>query len=241
MSVEFYCTALVLLLIMLTRRTPNFGIIICSSFYVCSVFLSIFLDQRLTGSSQLDVEIRRFNNVHTTPWIFIGPFLIGKHMGELCFHTKCSPRIGDTLKILGWILAFLVFAIIVSGRIAFGYFDDFKSLNVGFEGLSHSLFCIIPSWLVINKVISEGSWRWTRPLSKLSTICLLVHPVVLRLFLIVMGSNTLPDPNIFIIAVIHLGLVSCSLIFSSILFIIYEAPLSVFKRRYVQKFILRQY
>lgn len=243
MSVEFYCSALVLLLIMLTRRTPNFGIIICSSFFVCSVLLSIFLDQRLASfsptKSQLDSDIRELNSVHKTPWIFIGPIIIGKLTGELCF-SKCSPKISKTLIIIGWILACLILAIIVSGRIAFGYFDDFKSLNEGFEGLSRSLFCVVAAWFVINKVTSEVLWRWARPLSKLSSICLLVHPLVLRLFVIKMGSNTLPSPSIIVIGVVHFGLISVSLMASSILYLVYEAPLNVFKKRYVQKFILRQ-
>lgn len=232
---------------MLTRRTPNFGMIISSSFFICSILLSIFLDNRPGhGGARkvhllLEEEIRAFNNVHRTPWIFIGPFLIGKYTGELCFQTKCKPRLGETLRILGWILAFLVFAIIVSGRIAFGLFEDFKSVNVGFEGVSHSLFCIIASWIVINKTLSSICWKWTRPLSKLSTSCLLVHPLVLRLFVIVLGSNTLQEPNWFVVIVVHFGLISCSLVISSILFVVFEAPFSVFKRRYVQKFILRQY
>lgn len=230
---------------MLTRRTQYFGVIISSCFFVCSILLSIFLDQRpmlgVTENLKLEEDIRTFNNVHRTPWIFIGPFLIGKFTGELCFQTKCKPRIGDTLRILGWILAFLVLAIIVSGRIAFGYFDDFKSMNVGFEGLSHSLYCIIIAWLVINKILSAVHLRWTRPLSKLSTVCLLVHPLIIRLFLILLGSNSISDPSIFVILVVHLGLMSCSLLCASVLFLIYEAPFSVFKRRYIQKFILRQY
>lgn len=233
---------------MLTRRTPNFGMIICSSFFVCSILLSIFLDRRqvlesaaTTTDYQLDAELRSFNNVHKTPWIFIGPFLIGKYTGQLCYQTKCKPRIGETIHILGWILAFLVLAIIVSGRIAFGLFHDLKAANVGFEGLSHSLFCIIASWIVINKVLSSVQWRWTRPLSKLTPTCLLVHPLLLRLFVILLGSNSLPDANLLVILVIHLGLMSCSLATSAAIFVIYEAPFSVFKRRYVRKFILKQF
>lgn len=245
---EFYCSALVLLLIMLTRRTPNFGMIISSSFFASSILLSIFLDNRPstnpspTSNHHLENDLRNFNNVHKTPWILIGPFLIGKYSGELCFQTKCKPRLGNTLKILGWILTLLILAIVISGRIAFGLFEDFQSINVGFEGLSHSLFCMIVSWVVINKVLAaNNNWRWTRPLSKLSNSCLLVHPLVIRLFIILMGSNSLAAVNWFIILIIHCGLLCCSLVLSLVLFLTYEAPFSVFKKRYVQKFVLKQF
>lgn len=242
MSVETYCSALVILIIMLTRRTPYFGMIICSSFFLCSVLLSIFLDQShpLMMPSKAEQEIRNFNNVHPTPWIFIGPFLIGKYTGELCYQTKCKPRLGETINILGWILAFLISAIIISGRIAFGLFDDFKSANVGFEGLSHSLFCVIVSWVVINKIRAGICWRWTRPLSKLSISCLIIHPIMLRIFVISLDSNFLfSNPNSCL--VIHLGLLICSYLLAGVLFLVYEAPFYVFKRRYVQKFILHQF
>lgn len=241
-SVEMYCCTLIILIILLTRRTPHFGMIVCSSFFICSLLLSIFLSKRPMSTSELEKDIREFNNVHDSPWIFIGPFLIGRYTGELCFQTNCKPRIGETIGILGWILAFLILAIIVSGRIAFGYFDDFQAVDVGFKGLSHSLFCINIAWVVIHKIRSSNlKWRWTRGFSKLSMTCILVHPILCRVFIILMGSNSIPNANVLIIIVIHIGLVICSLIVAAGIFVIFEAPFCVFKKKYVQKFILRRF
>lgn len=236
-----YCCTLLILIILLTRRTPMFGMIVCSSFFICSLLLSIFLSKRPVATSELEKDIRELNNVHDSPWIFIGPFLIGRYTGELVFQTNCKPRIRETIGILGWILAFLILAIIVSGRIAFGYFEDFQAVDVGFKGLTHTLSSMIFAWVVIHKIRSSDlKWRWTRGLSKLSMTCILVHPLLWRVFIIFLGSNSI-NVNGFLIIVLHIGLVICSLIVSGFVYFIFEAPFCVFKKKYVQRFILRNF
>lgn len=241
LSVKIYCSSLVVLIILLTRRTAYFGMIVSTSCFICSILLSVFLDFQPSHAMETDVavELRTFNFVHETPWILIGPFLIGKQAGEICFQSQCKLRISETIKILGWILAFLVLAIIVSGRIAFGLFPDFHSINVGFTGISHSLFCIVAAWLAIAKVQSGWQCKWTRPLSKISVACLLLHPLIIRLFVIVLGSNSLPDANWMTLVVVHLGLLVCTIFLSLFVFLVFEAPFSVFKRRYLRKFVLQ--
>ena len=158
---------------------------------------SIFLDLDLTRPiSDDDVIVDGHNSIddiHTKPWARIGPFLLGIVLGFILFRKwklKFGCTINMAISIALWFVASgLCFATVYG---SYGAFDDLdgSGLTEG-EAIVYQMFSRIIWALGVSTIIflchngyggfinSFFSMKFWVPLSRLSILVYLIHPVVL--------------------------------------------------------------
>lgn len=231
LSLEMYFSVLLLLLTMLGRQTSMFATIIGGSIFLGSVVLSIFTSQsneRGSGESDVSMGLVMDQAEGQTPWIYIGPLIIGKWTGQMCSYCSCKPQLSRAIRAMGWLTVTIILLLITLGPL-------FLSSRMLLSSVTHPLFAVVVAWLTLNKMIGGVAWTWCRPFSKLTVICLLVHPLVLRTFVIALNATIFNGFSFLVVFVVHLGLLVPTLVVSLVLFLIFEAPFLVMKQEILNK------
>ena len=156
-----------------------------------SIFLDLDLSRPIADDDVVIEGHNSIDDIHTKPWARIGPFLLGILLGFILFR-KLKPNFRGPVNTIIysalWVVAYgLCFATVYG---TYGAFDGGSGTTEG-EAIVYQMFSRI-TWAlgiailififhngygwIVNDFFSMKIWR---PLSRLSLLAYLIHPVVL--------------------------------------------------------------
>ena len=167
---------------------------------------------------------------YAMPYTRIGPYLQGLLLGYIFFKTEFKFKLSKVVIISGWIGAVTFTSLVVF--LPHFYCDGCWNLasEILFDSLHRNLFSLAVSWIIFACVSGYGSfinsflsWNFFVPLSKLSYVAYLFHPILMKG--VIYGSR-----NVYYISWWNLFYSSCanvmlSVIFSSVISLIFEVPM----------------
>ncbi|XP_060603088.1 nose resistant to fluoxetine protein 6-like [Ruditapes philippinarum] len=132
-----------------------------------------------------------FDTIYTKPYCRIGPYIVGMIFGYIMYKTDCKKRISRFQNLLGWLVAT---ACCLSTL--YGNFDSIrgthipsKEENALHNALSSSVWGLGVGWVVYACATGYGgiinsflSWKLFIPLSRLTYISYLIHPVIMEIY-----------------------------------------------------------
>ncbi|XP_025155567.1 nose resistant to fluoxetine protein 6 isoform X2 [Harpegnathos saltator] len=134
-----------------------------------------------------------YESLYDKPWTRIGPYLIGIVTGWYLFRINCKADMKKVVVAFGWPLSLVIMICIVYGlhEANFG-----PTLSVLYTTLSHSAWAMCLAWILIACVTDHGgavnrvlSWKYMYPLSRLTYCVYLVHPMLIRVFILQSGRS----------------------------------------------------
>ncbi|XP_078335726.1 O-acyltransferase like protein-like isoform X2 [Crassostrea virginica] len=191
------------------------GTIMVGLLLTASVVATAIKEKRYTGDimSMMSDGGDYWNNVFITPWCRVGSYCIGLLLGFL-FDTYDSSKvkIDKRLNILGWLVSLgmmitVVYSPFTKNREG-GYSWSPLQAEV-YEAMTHVVWSLSLSWLIFACAKGHGgavnwvlSWRGFLPLSRLSYVVYLIHPVIMVLFIynkkVLINMNTLEMSYLFL-------------------------------------------
>ncbi|XP_056006339.1 nose resistant to fluoxetine protein 6-like isoform X2 [Ostrea edulis] len=222
------------------------GFMVCL-LLIASVVATAIKEKKYTGDilSMMSDGGDYWNNVFITPWCRVGAYCIGILLGFLFDNCdfKKKVKIHKDLSLLAWLAALGVF-------ITLTYSPYTKNREGGYtwtpiqsevyEAMSHVVWALALSWVIFACATEHGgivnwflSWRGFLPLSRLSYVVYLIHPVIMVAF--VYNKKVLVYMNSFEMVYMFLGHLITSYVIGVLFAVGIELPfvrlLQVFKSR----------
>lgn len=186
-----YPLGLVITIVLLIGNVILLGALTGGYDLSASIFLDLDLSRPIVDENIVVDGRNSIDDIHTKPWARIGPFLLGIILGFVLFK-KIKPffrrPINHIIYACLWVIAFgLCFATVYG---TYGAFDDGGDITEG-EAIVYQMFSRITWSLGLSIVIfaCHNGYGWVAndflsmkfwtPLSRLSLLVYLIHPVVL--------------------------------------------------------------
>ncbi|KAJ9587034.1 hypothetical protein L9F63_019376, partial [Diploptera punctata] len=205
-------------------------------FKVAAVFLVIFLFSSWCTTAfiaydnnhipNVDDPLALFDKIYDKPWTRLGPYLIGMLVGWILYKTECKIHMNKVTVVVGWLVS-------LGGLFALVYGLHGIRLHpvvaAAYSSLSHSLWAIALSWIVIacstghggyiNKLLSN---TLLYPFSRVTYCAYLVHPIIIRTM--VLRPDSPVHLNTQVVGIIFFGQAVAAYILSFIVSLMFEAP-----------------
>ncbi|XP_048737855.1 nose resistant to fluoxetine protein 6-like isoform X1 [Ostrea edulis] len=242
---QFYLITPILIIFYLWSSVLG-GFMVCL-LLIASVVATAIKEKKYTGDilSMMSDGGDYWNNVFITPWCRVGAYCIGILLGFLFDNCdfKKKVKIHKDLSLLAWLAALGVF-------ITLTYSPYTKNREGGYtwtpiqsevyEAMSHVVWALALSWVIFACATEHGgivnwflSWRGFLPLSRLSYVVYLIHPVIMVAF--VYNKKVLVYMNSFEMVYMFLGHLITSYVIGVLFAVGIELPfvrlLQVFKSR----------
>uniref|UniRef100_T1HU36 Acyltransferase 3 domain-containing protein n=1 Tax=Rhodnius prolixus TaxID=13249 RepID=T1HU36_RHOPR len=139
-----------------------------------------------------DDPLALFDKIYDKPWTRLGPYLVGMSVGWILFRTDCKIKMHKVTVIIGWLASATLLLFLVYGL----YGSKLSPVSAAaFSSLSHSAWALSLSWIVIacstgyggyvTKILSSSILY---PFSRVTYCAYLVHPFVIRIFVMRMET-----------------------------------------------------
>ncbi|XP_061196927.1 nose resistant to fluoxetine protein 6-like [Saccostrea echinata] len=172
------------------------GGVIVGLLLIASVVATAIKEKMYTGDimSMMSDGGDYWNNVFITPWCRVGVYCIGILLGFLfdTYDSREKVKISKVVNLFGWLFS-------LGLMITLAYSPFTKNREGGYswtplqsevyEAISHVVWALALSWVIFACAKDHGgivnwilSWRGFLPLSRLSFVVYLIHPVVMVAF-----------------------------------------------------------
>jgi peptidoglycan/LPS O-acetylase OafA/YrhL len=173
-----------------------------------------------------DDPLALFDKIYDKPWTRLGPYLVGMTVGWILFKTNCKIKFTKLQLIAGWSMSTGTILYLLYGL----YNQELsKVAAAAYSSLSHSAWAIALAWIIIacstdnggfvNKFLSAPALY---PFSRVTYCAYLVHPIVIRAF--VLNSDTPFHLGVESMIIIFFGQVASSYILAFAVSLAFEAP-----------------
>ncbi|XP_073972514.1 O-acyltransferase like protein [Rhodnius prolixus] len=174
-----------------------------------------------------DDPLALFDKIYDKPWTRLGPYLVGMSVGWILFRTDCKIKMHKVTVIIGWLASATLLLFLVYGL----YGSKLSPVSAAaFSSLSHSAWALSLSWIVIacstgyggyvTKILSSSILY---PFSRVTYCAYLVHPFVIRIF--VMRMETPLHLGIELVIIMFIGHLVMSYLVSFVISLLFEAPI----------------
>ncbi|XP_053384254.1 nose resistant to fluoxetine protein 6-like isoform X2 [Mercenaria mercenaria] len=175
-----------------------FGGLVCFAFLIGSFTVTGILSSQNdfpmdilgTGGEPTNAA-KYFDDIYTKPYCRIGPYVIGMIFGYILYKTDCKKRITRFQNLLGWFLA----AVCCLSTL-YGNFDSVRGKHIPSKeesalhnAVNPSVWALGVGWVVYACATGYGgiinsflSWKLFVPLSRLTYISYLIHPVIMEIY-----------------------------------------------------------
>lgn len=212
---QFYLITPILFMIYLWSSA--LGSVFVGLLLTASVVATAIKERRYPGNvlSMMSDGGDYWNNVFITPWCRVSAYCIGILLGFLFDTLESSKKvkISKWQNILGWLVSFGLFITVAYTPFTKNREGGFPWTSVEsavYEAMSHVVWAVAISWVIFACTQGYGgvinwvlSWRGFLPLSRLSFVVYLIHPVVMVLF--IYNKQVLVYMNTFEMAYMFLG------------------------------------
>ena len=128
-----------------------------------------------------------FDKIYDKPWTRLGPYLIGMCIGWILYKTDCQIKMSKVTVVVGWILSLGCLFAQVYGMYGIRMHPI---LAAAYSSLSHSLWAVALSWVVIACSTGYGGYintllsaTFLYPFSRVTYCAYLVHPIMIRVMI----------------------------------------------------------
>ncbi|KAL4225568.1 hypothetical protein ACF0H5_016256 [Mactra antiquata] len=132
-----------------------------------------------------------FDMIYVKPYCRIGPYIIGIIYGYILYRTNCQRRLNTGYNLFGWLVA----AVCCLSSL-YGNYQSVEGKHVMSTGESALYAAVVPTvwsigvgWVIYSCAVGSGgivngflSWKLFIPLSRLTYISYLIHPVIMEVF-----------------------------------------------------------
>ena len=170
------------LILTLLYRCKKIGITLVGIIFAMTITLNLYTMFGVHTSS-LDYFIYNYGK----PYTRIGPYLQGLVLGYVFSMTEFKFKLSKVLIIAGWIGAVTLTSLVVF--LPHFYCDGCWSIasEIIFDSLHSNLFSLSVSWIIFACISGHGScinsflsWNFFIPLSKLTYVVYIFHPVMMN-------------------------------------------------------------
>lgn len=223
------------------------GLTISILLLIINVVVSILILLAHPGTEIGATDLLYFKIFYVTPWVRIGPFIIGILLGYILFKCKSNPdfKFNNMYNIVGWYLA-----LFSMGLMLFGLWPNFqanpanhlnKTENILYQATSRIIWAIGLGFVIFSCCMNKGgfindilTWKIWTPLSRLSFAAYLVHLDILYWF--IAQQRTQFFFNEINISYIYMGNMVFAYLASLVVSLVFEIPLLglekfIFKRK----------
>ncbi|XP_070194277.1 nose resistant to fluoxetine protein 6-like [Littorina saxatilis] len=172
-----------------------------------------------------------FLDFYIKPYCRVGPYVVGMLAGYALYVTKCKVRMNLLVSLSGWAIATGVGLAVVYGLhgAANGH-PLSEDTSAFYNALHHTAWGACVSWVIFACATGHGgpvntflSWSAFIPLSRLTYMAYLVHPIIMTLF-------HLSAPNLFYMSNLNCAMAFLSFSVASfavafVLSLAFEAPM----------------
>ncbi|ELT89539.1 hypothetical protein CAPTEDRAFT_203767 [Capitella teleta] len=178
-----------------------------------------------------------YDDFYIKPWCRYTPYAIGTLLGYIMFKTKCNVKMSKPIVVVYWAItiAMLSWPIWVSTSSWFpkeAYVTYESTRRIGFSlGVSMLIFaCTTGYGGMVNTFLS---WRFFIPLTRLTYISYLLHPIVLGFFQY--NSHQMIYVNDTNVVLYAGGVMFYTLALSFILTLVFEVPMLALEKVIIPK------
>ncbi|KAK2175029.1 hypothetical protein NP493_758g01001 [Ridgeia piscesae] len=187
-----------------------------------------------------------FDVIYQTPWCRVGPYLVGVLVGYLLYITKGQVRMPwFAVGLWGWTVA-----TVGNVSVVYGLYNMMNGhpVSVGvsafYNAVSRTVWAIGVAWVIFACVTGHGgfvnkllSWPALVPLSRMTYMTYLVHPIVYVFFFGTRQQLMMLDDTILV--VMFLGLLVLSYGVAFLLTITIESPMMALEKVFLPRLSAR--
>ncbi|XP_029832846.2 nose resistant to fluoxetine protein 6 [Ixodes scapularis] len=189
-NMQFFIIALPLLLFVYKCRVLGLTLVVslCLISTLAVGLITYFFQlppALLLSTSEWSKAVQHLNLIYFQPFTHFGPFCVGLFCGYYLIQNK-GITLKPTTLVVGWLSALVCALVALLGAYPFRAGYDVDSVLMAFYAAMHrTVWCVAVAWLTVACELGHGgllnetlSWRGLVPLSTLSYLIYLIHPLV---------------------------------------------------------------
>ncbi|XP_036227869.2 nose resistant to fluoxetine protein 6 [Bactrocera oleae] len=250
LEMQFFIVASLVLL--LAEIHSTYAIIIGVATFIISILASVVWESDPITNAEFSIgtfmqkELAEFNLVFDNICLRMSPYIMGICVGYILQRTQSSLKMNFVVLVCGWLTYLLMAGLFVFGY-KYGYEKLLPNLSYGrwchatLFTISHAMWSLMLFWTTLT---AENYQTW-RPLSflldgkflyvleRLSPVCLLVGPIVIRL--LVFTADTPIYNSVGHTVSIFVGCLLMTYLSALFLHVLFDGPLCAFLQEAILK------
>ncbi|XP_075551279.1 O-acyltransferase like protein-like [Dermacentor variabilis] len=244
-NMQFFVLALPLILFVYKCSTLGLALLVtlCLSSCVAVGLITYFFDlppALLLMTSEWSKAVQQLNLLYFQPFTHFGPFCVGLLCGYYLVKNKTITMSKVTLW-LGWLCALLCGLVSLWGVYPFrAGFDVHPALVACYAALHRTIWCTAIAWLTVACHVGHGgllnttlAWGGLVPLSTLSYLIYLIHPLVI--YMHVATAREIVNLDQFSMCYSFLGHTTVSVLLAYVAHVTVELPFANLKALLMQR------
>ncbi|XP_077505564.1 nose resistant to fluoxetine protein 6-like isoform X2 [Amblyomma americanum] len=244
-NMQFFVLALPLMLFIYKFAALGLALVVtlCLASCLAVGLITYFFDlppALLLMTSEWSKAVQQLNLLYFQPFTHFGPFCVGLLCGYYLVKNKTITMSRPTLW-LGWVCALLCGLVSLWGVYPFrAGFDVHPALVSCYAALHRTIWCAAVAWLVVACHVGHGglinttlAWNGLVPLSTLSYLIYLIHPLVI--YMHVATAREIVNLDQFSMCYSFLGHTAVSVLLAYVAHVTVELPFATVKGLLMQR------